>query len=416
MTRKIKLLEKYLNYLFIILFPSQLALHFWPKYSFIYGIRIDYYSIAFYLTDVIFAIIFLLWFINSHKIFLIDIKRNKKYVYIFAIFLLVNIIFSTSVFLSLFKWVKLIEYLLIGYYLYKRKDVYTPNVLFNLLFYPLVFFSLIGLLQVIRSQTFGQLFYIFGERSFSVYTPGIALQNIFGKNILRIYSTFSHPNAFAGYATAVLLYSLSNKKINNLINIIFAVFITISVLFSFSLSALVSAATVLLFFLIFRKYIFDEKIYKLLLISYMFLSLCLTIYSNTLINSPGCFTQSFLERLQLANTSGIIFSKHWFLGSGLNTFISSEVPILISKGGTWLLQPVHNIYLLVLTEIGCFGVFLSFYLFTKLISKNTKNKNLWFLVAIIFVLTTSLFDHYWFTSQQNLLLLSLFIGVSLRES
>src|SRR5581483_7422034 len=51
-------LEKLLFFLSILFLPSQLGKHFWPTFSYVEGIRIDYLSPTLYLTDVLIGLLF----------------------------------------------------------------------------------------------------------------------------------------------------------------------------------------------------------------------------------------------------------------------------------------------------------------------------------------------------------------------
>src|SRR3989344_9415701 len=48
-------------YLLILFLPTQLGRHFWPNFSFVSGIRIDYLSPTLYATDIFILLIFVFW-------------------------------------------------------------------------------------------------------------------------------------------------------------------------------------------------------------------------------------------------------------------------------------------------------------------------------------------------------------------
>lgn len=416
MISKSKLLDKYLNLLLIFLFPAQLALHFWPGSAFIFGIRVDYLSPAIYLTDVLFVLLFVLWFIKTRTKVTTDLKKNRYFLAIFLLFLILNLVVSQSFPVSLFKWLKIIEFIALGYYFKERRDIFTISNIASTIFYSLLFFSFIGLLQYINGKTSGNLFYLLGERSFSIFTPGIALVNILGRNFLRVYSTFPHPNSFAGFlGVSIIFLTLNRFTKNSLIKIVGLAIMFLTFVLTFSLSAYIGIAVCLCFYLLFRKFIFRKTIYNLLLIFVLLASLYLSFFSRPMLNSKVDFSQSVGQRLELANISGKIFSENWLTGTGLNTFIIKEISFAASEKGVWILQPVHNIYLLIFTETGISGIILLCFLLSRLFTKHIYSKNIWGFLIIVFVLVTGLFDHYWFTIQQNMLLLSLFSGISFRE-
>ena len=54
-------LHQKLFWLLILLLPVQLGRHFWPDFSFVLGLKIDYLSPTFYLTDLLVLMILSLW-------------------------------------------------------------------------------------------------------------------------------------------------------------------------------------------------------------------------------------------------------------------------------------------------------------------------------------------------------------------
>ena len=57
--------ELLLFYSIILFLPTQLGLHFWPEYSKVLGLRIDYLSPTIYMTDVLILLLIVLWLIDS---------------------------------------------------------------------------------------------------------------------------------------------------------------------------------------------------------------------------------------------------------------------------------------------------------------------------------------------------------------
>jgi len=456
---KSKLLDKYLNLLLIFLFPTQLALHFWPNFAFVFGIRVDYLSPTIYLTDLLFISLFVPWIIRKRIKAISDIKKYKYLLLSLSGLIVFNLFFSSVFYVSFIKWLKIIEFIALGYYVKNREDRFNIRNVSTTLFYSLIFFSFIGVLQFFRGRTLGNILYLLGERSFTIFTPGIALVNLFGDNRLRIYSTFSHPNSFAGFLGASLIFLYFNYLKNINIYRFFGLLVILSAfVLTFSLSAFVGLSFCLFLspfantpglkplwvqrsgvrfggiplptkrwekiprplgwgasYFAFKKHIFNVKGFNLFIILFFLLSFYFSVFSGSILESKIIFSQSFSERLELADIAGKIFSGSWITGVGLNNFVINEISYAGTSSGVWLLQPVHNIYLLLITEIGILGILLLYYFISLYFVRNIKTKNIWGILIIFFVLTTGLFDHYWFTIQQNMLLLSLFLGISSRE-
>lgn len=396
-------LEKFLNYLLIFLLPTQLALHFWPLSAFVFGIRVDYLAPSIYLTDILFLALFIAWVRNNTGKFFEFVRKYKIPLLLFLILAVLNTIFSTSVFPSIYKWIKLIELGLFVYYIHVRRDVFKSKTLVITLFYSLILFSVIGIFQFILGKTLGGPLYLLGERSFDISTPGIALTQILGRSFMRSYSTFSHPNSLAGYlglGLLVVLYTYSRKELFKKSWGI--LIISTGFILTFSLSAFVGFAVCGVLFIFIRTKVFRTKniIYIpgiLLLASLVFLFASKIIFQNR-INLP----QNIRQRVELSIAAGSMISQKFLLGEGLNTFVVNVSKIRYQGTTLWTLQPVHNIFLLIFSETGVIGLALFYLFLIKITRKEIVVRNKIFLIVLVFILTTGLFDHYWFTLQQNM--------------
>lgn len=414
---KLRYFEKYLNILFVFLLPTQLALHFWPQYSFVFGLRVDYLSPTIYLTDVLFLILCFPWLVKKrHKIFR-DINKAKTLIFIFLTVLVINILFSSFPWLSFIKSAKLIEMVVLAYYVKERPEIFSIRNVSSSLLFSSILFLLIGIIQVAYGRTLGGFIYWFGERTFSVATPGIAITNFFGKNILRIYSTFPHPNSLAGYisAVAIFLFFNVNHKLNKTIRLFGWSLLIAGLLMSVSLSAYVGIVIAVLVYFLIRWGVLNKKHWIKITVLMFVLSYCLSVISRPVLDSNISLGKSYRERLELADLSMKVFTNNKFFGVGLNGFIPSQPDYPQYENGTWLMQPVHNAFLLVTVELGILGIVLIFLAIWKIFKLIAKTDNRWGYILMAFVLTTSLFDHYWFTIQQNMLLLALLLGISFRD-
>lgn len=353
-----KKIPQFLISLLVFLLPSQLAYHFWPSYAFIFGIRVDYFAPTIYLTDIL---VFLLICLNFKL--LVKCQKIFLWILIFAVF---NIYFSSIYLVSLYRFIKIFEFISLAIII-KKYDITKP------LYYSLIFYSIIGISQFILGRTTG-LFYILGERIFSITTPGIALVDIFGRVFMRAYSTFPHPNSLAGFLGIGTIFLLrKNYKFD-----LWFIFPVLCFILTFSLSAFIA---ITVYFLLRSKF---NKYYI-----FIFLILSLLLPFVTRFQIPhSIFTESVGQRLTLAVEAGKVISQNFWTGIGLGTF-----PKFSS-----IRQPVHNLFLLTFSETGIFGLLIVIYLLLKNFKKYT---------FLLFVLVVGLFDHYFLTIQQNMLLLSI---------
>jgi hypothetical protein len=389
-------IERAIVVLLLFLLPTQLAYHFWPSWAFVFGIRVDLLAPAIYLTDILVLALILL----NLNVF----KSFRKYFLLILVFAIVNIFYSFSPAESFYRWIKIIEILFLGIY-FAKQQVLSLSLIVKTLFFSLFTLSLIGILQFIKGGTIGGILYFLGERSFNLGTPGIALVSLNGTEFLRAYSIFSHPNSLAGFLGAsVLFILLSGKLKKNPFNVLGMLIILTCFLLSFSVSAYLGI------FLVFSFYLFsnNKKLFKWVILVFLFLSvigsLILPLMSPWILRAFPLIGQNISQRLDLAYLAGKTASQAFLVGEGLGTLI------YYSR----LLQPVHNIFLLVFSETGIVGLLFFCFLFYKTLVNQLKTKTLYLLLPLIFILFTGLFDHYWLTLQQNLLLVSILFGLSFK--
>ena len=393
---------KILLALLILLIPIQFGLHLWPNFAFIKGVRVDYLSPTIYATDIL---LMLLVLFRIGKI-----KINPSFVGGFVVFSIINIYYSINRDISFLKLLKIGEL----YLLFEAIRSFTKTELNKLIYKPLLFsiilFSLIGLFQVIEGQTLGGLFYYLGERTFSKFSPGIATVVLSGDTLLRAYSTFSHPNSFAGYIlVSIFILRHLSRKIDrkSTAYVIGRNLSMFTLVLTFSLGAYVSMAVSYLLTKVAKTF----KSPMVILVLLFLLSYFLMLLADT--NVGLSIGESIDQRLELTKESVNIFVENPFTGVGANNFIVAMSDLNPGRY-FWLLQPVHNIYLLILSETVLIGLVMSFILLLIILNKSHRHKYLNY--AMFTILITGLFDHYSLTLQQNLLINTLLIGLIFKET
>jgi len=114
--------------------------------------------------------------------------------------------------------------------------------------------------------------------------------------------------------------------------------------------------------------------------------------------------KSINERAFLNQQSYQIIKNNWLSGVGLGNYILHVYKNINSNLNTWEYQPVHNVYLLILSELGILGLlsYLSIFIYT--IFNKIKQKNYLFILAIFAILIINFFDHYFWTSWSGLII------------
>lgn len=375
-------LKEFLIYALIFFLPTQFGKHFFLPFSYISGVKIDYLAPTIYVTDCIFLLLFLL---SMHRF---KLKFSKKIIIVSTLIIL-NIFFSLSPWISFYKWLKFAE-IIVLFYLLKTK-LHTKTLLIALISSALIQLILV-VYQIYTHHALQGIAYFLGERYFSISTPGIAKSTIQGIEILRGYGTFSHPNSMGGFYLLFYVFILFEKRFNKFIFLKY-IFLSIAialVFLSFSKIAIISLLVITIYYA--SKYITCKfcamgRIIVLSVLSILFLSVQ---------GDPD----SLEKRVFLTKNAIITFLQHPLIGTGAGAYLLAQLQFPIHYSYLFL-QPVHNIVLLSLAELGLPIVGIGVVLLWKNIKTIYKKPQ--FTSILLVLIFTGLFDHYWLTLQQNMI-------------
>ncbi len=423
-------IEGVLFSLLILLLPTQFARHFWPSFSYIMGLRIDYLSPALYATDLLIGglcILQLFRFVAKKST--IKIFKDKYFFLFIVISVLLSTINADNKPVAWYGYIKLLECIFFGWYV---KNVPIKKSIWMLFLVTVLYESCIAVAQYISSGSLNGMFYFLGERFFTSQTPGIATASLNGTLVVRPYATFSHPNVLAGYLLVILILLGSqtmrntSKSIKENIGFLFAFGIgSIAIILTMSRVTIFAWLGISVFFLfpdILAKYKTKDtfKNYFFYLVIVLGIGLFLFSPFSSRFFENVFFSESFLERKSLITYSITMIATHPVFGVGLLNFIPHLARMYVHPKTLFYLQPVHNIYLLTLSEIGTVGFFLftCFLLNTfgrvKRALHDTKIKYLG--LALATILFIGFFDHYFLTLQQGQLLFSFVLGLCYNKS
>jgi O-antigen ligase len=424
-----KKLHQALFSLLLILLPIQLGRHFWPDFSLISGIRVDYLSPTIYLTDLLVIGILGAWFWERRSQFSVFSFQSsvKKYWWIIAVFcfLLVNALLAQNQGAAFYKLIKLIEFALLGFYV--AKSFLDFSLLTSFLSLGIIYSSLIAIAQFLKQASLDGVFWWLGERTFNAFTPGIARAVWDGQLIMRPYATFSHPNVLAGFVLVSLILVLANfssrpkRRINFAITKssviakfisrfkwITVIFGTLAILASFSRSAWIVGVLVS-FWLVIRHLRVtrpDKRIFYFVVCCLLFV-LGAFFYSAFHLSMEEAISQ----RIQLSQAATIMIRENPITGVGLNNFIVRLSEFWFTEAVRFL-QPAHNIFLLVAAETGLVGLLIFLWFLILTCKKLLITNNQLLITALSAILALGLFDHYWLTLQQTQLLFAIILGLS----
>jgi len=427
--KMLKKIIEYGLYLFVFLLPWQTRLIL--KEGNLNGYW-EYGTISIYATEILLWIIFFLaavwWTVNKLKIMptkssILDkvgaIKNShpagddpegqkSKFIFAFSgllvVWSLVSIFWADSRSLALYAWHWLAEGVGLFFVLqaikFDSRKIVWPFILSAL------FQAGFGLWQFFTQSTFASkwLGLAFHDPAVSgTYVIETAL-----RRWLRAYGALPHPNILAGFlAVAMLLtiwlYRKSDygfKKI--LLPVIFAILgLGLFVTFSKGVTASFLAALIFLWIVVVLKRSKDFKI-DLLKFTLIFLVIAV-IFSvvfwepvqTRLIGAERLEIKSTTERLNYSDEAWQLIKNHPLLGVGLGNYTLAVHDEINPSLQSWDYQPVHNIYLLILAELGLVGFLLWLALIATILLQNFKvSLPVTRYSLLVTLLIIGLFDHY----------------------
>jgi O-antigen ligase len=352
--------------------------------------------------------------------------------YLFIIWILTAIFFANDVQIAFYVTTRFLL-AIVAFFLLQRVFNYrrrTFTYATFILFITGVLQAIIGISQFVLQKSIGLK--ILGESDISSTIAGVAKFEIAGSKIIRAYGTFPHPNLFAAFLLFALaagfwlfLYTNFSRKSRFISNFVPSslVVIILGIFLSYSRSV-IFILIIFLTIIIFahkEKYVtFFKQICTYLHIPSMlqgvfgiFLAFSLLFLSYNILSPRICINNcandnSIDLRLKYLETACSSITSHPFLGVGMGNFVSSQKESSLKKLAPWEQQPVHNLYLLIASEIGLIGVVLFLYTIvnlTQIFNKGFFGKlhNPFFLCFFGFLIL-GFADHYFWTLPQGMLI------------
>ncbi len=407
-------LEGIVFYLSLFSISLQVGKHFWPSYAFVRGIRLDYLSPTLYLSDI---------FIISLLIFVL-LQRPQKlwdsfsHTLLFPAFFLS--VFLSSIFASNFEaaivWcLRIVLAVFFGWYVGRYDFKKNFVLVVDTLMLAGIMQSSVAFLQFLFQRSLGGFMYFFGERSFTGETIGVATFFSNGRELLRPYGTFPHPNVLAFFLLIALIlgmhFVLYQKSSRRTYGYIFSLIIIMLGLLVTGSRSVILVAIFLSGALFFRK---KKQLIYVILTILIFAPLYLVSFSGRFF-SIHSLTEAVDVRVDLIINTSELISQNILFGAGPNnTFFLSQgdtVPISVR------FQPVHNMYLHAIAQLGLLGlVVMALFLkniFVKLRYGFYQREQWIFPITLLLcgLFFVGFFDHFFITLPQGLLMSALLVGL-----
>ncbi|MDD3661790.1 MAG: O-antigen ligase family protein [Candidatus Dojkabacteria bacterium] len=427
--------------LFAVL-PFNLALHVCPDFAYVDGAFVNYLDIIVHVVDVA-VVLFIGWLmgmavVNGGWKQFADRNIRVAFLGIVAVWLLYNVIFRDPIVLYVTSRMLLYGGVFLGLKVLSDRARFaealpkeisparkiSETLLVTSLIVPALVQSAIAFLQFLYNRMLGldwigeSIVQAGGYSASSVYLPG-------GAHV-RGYGTFPHPNVLGGYLVMVYLVLivriekafLERRTKVGLVLIAAAVLVLVGIMVTWSRTAWLVAGVITATWVVhlLRKLAWRVKksILAVILVVgtagllwFFFGSGTIrgAVYSR-LIEQSSSSDISVTQRTELAGRAVDIFRENPVFGVGPGRFIIalSQDPVL-TDSGIRLMQPVHNVFLLILAETGVVGIILLVYAIALCFRRIRWS---WQSVAIVSsILIMCLLDHYLWTLPQGMLLWSI---------
>ncbi len=427
-------LEKIVFYVLVFCLPFQTR-----KILYQWGGSFNEWTSAYlYLTDILIILLFLFWAWRIRKQrFLVFrqvqdiIKSPGFWLVVFLLICLSSLVQARNFQLGFYQWFKLLEFVGLFFYLkYNFKELFKFKRLAQIFVASGLFQSIIALGQYINQKDLGLR--LLTESPLDIGISGVAKIIVNDLKFIRPYGGLPHTNLLAVFLFTSLffLYWLWLRKEHSLNKNYFFFFIFGILFFTlcFTFSRIIIAVFVIVsfvyFIFIFKQSLRDKNrklSRKVIKIFVLFLVLCslFSILAWPEISSRWQISlteQSITLRNLYNQTAFFIIKEYPVIGIGLGNFVT-EMKETFDLLGAWTLQPVHNLYLLIASELGLIGLIVFLMFVFQLIrqakeqkTKNREQKQIILFLVFCFLLF-GLFDHYFWTLQQGQILFWLVLGL-----
>jgi O-antigen ligase len=240
-----------------------------------------------------------------------------------------------------------------------------------------------------------------------------------GARILRAYGTLPHPNILGGFVFLTLLGPTSSFLLDKKPNYPSVILISLGLILlmlTFSRAAWLAWIAFVTILIMKSNYLDRKRL--VLFISTIAVVVILSIYplrdfvfARAANSSIATEQISTVGRSWLTGQAMVMIRMHPFLGLGIGSFIL-ELTNTAVEGAP--IEPVHNVFLLIVAELGVVGLILMIGLLVSVALAIIRSKSPRAILAsamVTGIAVISLFDHYFWTLAPGRLMLGLALGL-----
>ncbi len=394
----------------------------------------EYGTIAVYATDVLFLIVLLLsgiWWvqqrknhksqapnskspplagsrqdagqITNHKF---QITKRITYCLLLTAYIASSIIWSSDKLVAVYAVLKLFEG--VGLFFLVRHFM-SDRTLFIVAFVAsAVVQSVLAIVQFLTQSVFSWLWS--GIASQSGADLGASVVQFADERWLRAYGSFPHPNILGAFLALALLFTLHQIKFTTYRLLLMAsgLLLTTGLFFTFSRAAWLAAIVGIIVWLFATHAWRDRLVRQTLIILTAYVLLLTTIFfplvRTRIMGGERLEQRSTTERIEGYGEAWQLIKRYPLLGVGIGNYTVAVHHELRPNDPTWSYQPVHNVFVLILAELGLVGFLLLITPFIPLILRGRRES----FVVLFPLLPLLLLDHSFWTLHSGVLTLFIF--------
>jgi O-antigen ligase len=355
------------------------------------------------------------------------------------LFILVSIFFAPNKSLALFNYIRWL--LGIGLFWLIIKANYNKFKLTICLISGVFLQAVLGIWQFLAQSSFASKWLGMALHNSADLGTSV-VETLSGERWLRAYGGLDHPNILGGLLVVGILMTiyliLNNQQLNFELKIkkfkllffssyfLLLAFIA-ALFFTFSRGAWIGAgAGILIIFIlavIKNDWLAQKKLLKIILLSGIFIFIASSIFSDLVSARTSSAlrleNKSNSERIESYRTSLKIIKNHWLFGTGIGNYTLAVHNEIDKTQPSYFYQPAHNIYLLILSEIGILGFifFISLLLYVLIFNFEIRilleYSNIALIVSLFVMMSI---DHWFWSLHFGVLLFWLVLGLAVTRS
>lgn len=350
-------------------FGTKLPLHVFAAY------KNEYVTAYLYATDLlawIFLAVSALWLYKAR----VSLQRWEKIflggVLLVGVVMIVSSLHSAYVGLALYQSGKIVQWLLVGWVLailaYRKETPFL--VVASAVVCSAAFQALVALYQFFTRHSLGLR--LLGEGALGINIGGSATFWAGSEKYLRAYGTTPHPNILAAFLFIALtllcfrFFYLKKEAVRSGmfwgLEIVLGI-LSVAFMATFSRTAIVGGGFILIavaLWYAWRNRVWGAKVFFVSFLFFILLSSLIFWQPLTVRAVIHANEDAVTQRILYADVALRLIAQHPWLGVGEGAFTLAMQPVVQNMLGSfdvpnWLYQPVHDIYLLIWSEIGFMG-------------------------------------------------------------